>query len=94
MANIIKGTPGIITSYRRGKHRIHPTQILCKFDDFDTDKAASTLIGHEIEWLSETGRSIRGKVTRVHGKKGVVRVKLHNKGVPGQAIGTKVTIIK
>ena len=94
MANIIKGTSGIITSYRRGMHRMHPSQILCKFDDFDTYKTASKLIGHEIEWMSETGKSIRGKVTRVHGKKGVVRVQMKNKGVPGQAIGAKVIIIK
>lgn len=93
MTNIINAT-GIITSYRRSKYRIHPRQILCKFDGFDSHKTASALIGHEVEWRSETGRSIRGVITRTHGKNGVVRVQLNQKGVPGQAIGSDVHITK
>nr|MDO8110300.1 50S ribosomal protein L35ae [Candidatus Sigynarchaeota archaeon] len=92
-ATIIK-THGVITSFRRGRSRQHETQILCKFDGYDNAKTASKLIGHELEWVSPTGLPIRGKITRTHGIKGVVRVQLGEKGMPGQAIGHPVTIIK
>ncbi|MHA1370886.1 MAG: 50S ribosomal protein L35ae [Promethearchaeota archaeon] len=94
MNQLIKGTKGVITSYRRSRHRIHPRQILCKFDGYDSHKTAAKLIGHEVEWVSKTGKCIRGVITRLHGKNGVVRVLLKKKGVPGQALGQKVIIIK
>ncbi|MHA1794436.1 MAG: 50S ribosomal protein L35ae [Promethearchaeota archaeon] len=94
MSQLIKGSTGVITSYRRGKHRIHPKQILCKINGFDSKNDASRLIGHEIEWISETGKAIRGIITRTHGNNGVVRVKLKKKGIPGQAIGMPVKIVK
>nr|MDO8117814.1 50S ribosomal protein L35ae [Candidatus Sigynarchaeota archaeon] len=91
---MIINSPGIITSYRRGRHRIYPQQLLCKFQGFDSDKEASQLIGHEMEWISNNGASYRGTITRVHGRKGVVRVQLSTKGVPGDAIGQDIKIIK
>ena len=92
--SIIKHAKGIITSYRRGRHRVHPTQVLCKFSGFDDAASAAKLIGHEMEWISEHGTSIKGKITRTHGDNGVVRVQLLGKGLPGQAIGTGITIVK
>ncbi len=91
---MIINSVGIITSYRRGRHRIYPQQILCKFQGFDSDKDASQLIGHQIEWFSKTGISHRGTITRVHGRKGVVRVQLASKGLPGDAIGQDIKIVK
>ncbi|MHA1684730.1 MAG: 50S ribosomal protein L35ae [Promethearchaeota archaeon] len=93
MTKLVKNSTGYITSYRRSKTRIHPTQILVKIDGFDDKSAASKLIGHDVEWISETGTRIRGTITRFHGGNGVVRVHLHDKGVPGQAIGGKITIV-
>ena len=93
MATIINAK-GIITSYRRSRHKIHPTQILCKFNGFDSNTNASQLIGHELAWTSKTGKLIRGKITKTHGKNGVVRVKLIDQGIPGQAIGDQVKIVK
>jgi ribosomal protein L35AE/L33A len=94
MTELITNASGIITSYRRGQHRMWPSQILCKFDGFDTKEAAAKLIGHVMEWVSDSGTSIKGKITRTHGGHGVVRVQMLDKGVPGTALGTRCKIIK
>ncbi len=86
---------GVIMSFRRGRSRTHETQVLCKFSGFDDAKAASKLIGHEMEWVSNSGTPIRGKITKTHGVKGVVRVQLsRGNALPGQSLGTLVTSIK
>ena len=90
----IISTRGIIMSFRRGRARTHETQILCKFNEYDNANEASKLIGHEMEWVTPTGAAIRGKITRTHGVKGVVRIQLTGRGMPGQALGHLVTIIK
>lgn len=89
-SEIIKGKQGVITSYRRGRHTQYNNQILIKFD-YETDKDASKLIGKEVIWETKTGKYLTGKITRTHGRKGVVRARFR-KGVPGNAIGTTVRI--
>jgi ribosomal protein L35AE/L33A len=86
---------GVIMSFRRGRSRTHETQVLCKFTGFDDAKAASKLIGHEMQWMSPMGTAIRGTITKTHGVKGVVRIQLvRGGGLPGQSLGNLVTIIK
>ncbi|MEX2683885.1 MAG: 50S ribosomal protein L35ae [Candidatus Sigynarchaeota archaeon] len=85
---------GVITSFKRGRSRVHESIILCKIDGFDDRKAAAALIGHWIEWTSETGKTIRAKITRVHGVKGVVRARLPGPGIPGSAIGSPIIVVK
>ena len=86
---------GVIMAFRRGRSRTHETQVLCKFSGFDDAKAASKLIGHEMEWVSPMGTAIRGWITKTHGIKGVVRVQLaRGSGLPGQSLGNLVTIVK
>ena len=48
-------------------------------------------VGKEVVWKSPAGKEIKGKVSGVHGNKGVVRV-IFEKGLPGQAIATEVEI--
>ncbi|MBN2150533.1 MAG: 50S ribosomal protein L35ae [Candidatus Lokiarchaeota archaeon] len=85
---------GVITSFKRGRSRVHESTILCKIDGFDDRKAAAALIGHWVEWTSETGIKIRAKITRTHGIKGVVRAHLPGKGIPGSALGSPIVVVK
>ena len=87
---ILKGKKGIITSYRRGRHTQRNKQMLIKFE-YDSDKTASKLIGKQVIWETKTGKYIKGKITRTHGKKGVLRARFE-KGLPGDSIGTTVRI--
>jgi ribosomal protein L35AE/L33A len=93
MSTIIQ-SKGVITSFKRGRARVHESIILCKIDGFDNRKAAAALIGHWVEWTSETGIKIRAKITRVHGVNGCVRAHLQDKGIPGKAIGSPIIVVK
>jgi len=42
-------------------------------------------------WTSSANKQIKGKVSGAHGNKGVVRA-IFEKGLPGQAVTTKVEI--
>ncbi len=90
---VIKGMTGTIMNFRMGKHTQHPKHILIKFEEYDDDKKAAKLIGREVVWETSSGKQIRGKIVSTHGRKGVVRA-IFTKGLPGDAIGTQLKILK
>ncbi|MHA1229135.1 MAG: 50S ribosomal protein L35ae [Candidatus Helarchaeota archaeon] len=92
-ADILIGKKGVIMNYRRGRHTQYKYQMLVKFDGFNTASEAAKLIGKVVVWETKTGKYIKGKITRPHGKKGVVRVRFE-KGLPGESLGTTVVIKK
>ena len=57
----------------------------------DKKEDAIKLIGKTVSWKSPAGKEIKGKVTQFHGNKGALRV-IFEKGMPGQAVGSKVDI--
>ncbi len=83
---------GLIVSYRRGRHTVHQRQMLLKIDSVVSKEEASKLVGKEVIWASPSGKQIKGKVSFPHGSKGVVRV-IFERGLPGQAIGTKAEVM-
>ncbi len=89
---IIKGLEGLITGYRRGGNRQINKHMLLKFPKYDSDKEAAHLIGKTVVWLSPVGKRLKGKISRPHGRNGVVRARFEH-GLPGEAIGGKVTIV-
>lgn len=82
---------GVIVNFRGSHHTHYTNQMIIKIDDIDDKEKASTLSGKKVIWLTSSGKEITGKITKVHGNKGAVRVKF-DKGLPGQAIGSKVKI--
>jgi len=50
------------------------------------------MVGKTVTWTSPSGKKISGKISAVHGGKGVVRILFIDKGLPGQSIGQKVDI--
>ena len=50
------------------------------------------LVGKDILWKSPASKEIKGKISSIHGNTGSVRV-IFEKGMPGQAIGTKVKFL-
>jgi len=85
---------GTIANYRMGRHTVHPKQCILVFPDINSRKEANKLIGRTVVWYSSSGKEIKGKITRAHGNKGAVRAHFKKKGVPGQALGQKIKIIK
>jgi large subunit ribosomal protein L35Ae len=90
----IKNLKGVFNNYRQSKHVIHPKQAIISFDEINTRKQAYQLIGKTVAWKSNTGKLLKGKITRVHGKKGAVVANFKKAGLPGQAMGDQIHIVK
>lgn len=82
---------GMIVHYRRGARTQQKYQMLVKVSNVDSKDKAKELIGKNVSWKSVAGKEIKGKVTNIHGRNGVLRVQFE-KGLPGQSITTKVAI--
>tara|TARA_Y100000310_G_scaffold343903_1_gene453813 strand:+ start:1867 stop:2061 length:195 start_codon:yes stop_codon:yes gene_type:complete len=52
---------------------------------------AEKLVGKKVTWKSPAGKELKGEIKATHGGKGAVRA-IFETGMPGQCIGTKVTL--
>lgn len=84
---------GIVVQFRRGRRTFHPRHFLIYVESVTSREQAQKLAGKEVEWTSPAGRKIKGKVSGAHGNKGIIKA-IFEKGLPGQAITTKVEIIQ
>ena len=84
-------TQGKVIQFRRGKKRIHERHFLLEVEGSKSRKDAEKFVGKEVSWKSPAGKTIKGKVSSPHGGKGLVRA-IFEKGLPGQAITTKVEV--
>jgi large subunit ribosomal protein L35Ae len=82
---------GTIVNYRGSHKTQHPNQMIIKVNGIETKEKAKDLLKKTVVWLTPTKKEIKGTITKEHGNKGAVRVKFE-KGLPGQAIGTKVNV--
>jgi large subunit ribosomal protein L35Ae len=82
---------GRIIQFRRGRHTITEKHFLIETEGISSREEAEKLVGKEVIWTSPAGKIIKGKISGAHGNKGVVRA-IFEKGLPGQAITTKVEI--
>ena len=81
---------GKIIQFRRSRHRIHERHFLIDVSAKSREEAKK-FIGKEVEWKSEGGKIIKGKISACHGNKGLVRA-IFEKGLPGQALNKEVEI--
>ncbi len=80
-----------VIQFRRGRHTIKERHFLIEIEGIVTREEAGKFVGKEVEWKSPAGKIIKGKISSAHGNKGVVRA-IFEKGLPGQAVTTKVEI--
>jgi len=88
------GLIGTISNYRGGRHTVHQKHCILVFPNIKTRKDANKLIGRTVVWVSSTGKALKGVISRAHGNNGAVRAHFKKAGVPGQALGKKIRIIK
>lgn len=83
----------IVASFRRGRHTYKPRQFLLVIDGLTRDEAKE-LIGKKVVWESKgkKKKKIEGVIKRLHGNKATLLANFE-RGLPGQALGTKVKII-
>jgi large subunit ribosomal protein L35Ae len=82
---------GLILGYRRGSNTQYENQVLIRIDGVDSDSKASRFVGWKVLFVDSKGNTYRGKIVRVHGRKGVV-IAVFKPNLPGQAIGRDVYI--
>ena len=81
-----------IVNYRVGKRTQTVKQMVLQPKAGKTKADAEKLVGKKVEWTTESGKKLSGTVTKPHGRNGAVLAKFE-KGLPGQALGTKVEIL-
>ena len=79
-----------VMHFRQGRHHVNSHQMIIKVADNADD--ARKFLGKTVTWTSPSGKEISGKVSALHGRNGNVRAIFADKGLPGQAIGQKVTV--
>jgi len=84
-------TSGRVIQFRRGRKTIHERHFLIEVDKVSNKEEAQKFVGKSVVWTSPAGKEISGKIASTHGNKGVVRA-IFEKGLPGQAITTKVEV--
>ncbi|MBT4334433.1 50S ribosomal protein L35ae [archaeon] len=82
---------GIIVNYRGSHKTQYPNQMIITVEGIDSKEKAKELVKKKVTWLTPSDKEMTGIVLKEHGNSGAVRVKFY-KGLPGQAIGTKVKI--
>ena len=83
---------GIIVNFRGGRHTKYDNQMIIKVNKIGNKDDAKKIIGKKVTWESPAGKKISGMISNLHGNSGAVRA-LFEKGMPGQAISQKVTIV-
>lgn len=87
----IQKMQGIIVNYRVGPRSQKPKECIIKFSHANSFSEASKLVGRKVAWENGKNRIV-GQIIASHGKKGLVLVRFR-RGVPGQALGTIVTLV-
>ncbi len=84
-------TIGKVIQFRRGRRVIHEKHFLIEINGISSREESEKFVGEKVIWKSPAGKEIIGKVSGAHGNRGLVRA-IFEKGLPGQAITTSVTI--
>jgi large subunit ribosomal protein L35Ae len=84
-------TEGKVIQFRRGRKTITERHFLIEIEGVSDKEKAQKFVDKSVVWKSPAGKEIHGKIAATHGNKGVVRA-IFEKGLPGQAITTKVEI--
>jgi large subunit ribosomal protein L35Ae len=77
----------VISDYR-GYPQTRNNQMIVAVEEGDP----KSLIGKKVLWTSKTGKKFVGSITHTHGKHSL-RVRF-NEGLPGQALGTEIQLVK
>ena len=84
-----------IAAFRGSRRRKRGNQMIVLVDNISSKEEAQKYIGKKIVWRSpgKKKKEIKGIIAATHGRKGALRARFE-KGLPGQAIGTKAEILE
>lgn len=81
-----------IISYRRSRHVTHENQAIIAVEGVFSKQEAQKLVGKRVFWLTPCKKKIWGVIAATHGNNGALRARF-SRGLPGQAVGTKLEIM-
>ena len=82
---------GTIVHFRGSRKVKRGNQMIVLVESVDNKEKASKLVGKKVVWKTSAGKQMLGQITNIHGNSGALRVRFDT-GMPGQSIGTKVSI--
>ncbi len=81
-----------ILNFRVGRHTQTNDEMIVKVSGVNDKATAEKLVSKSVEWVTPSGKTIKGKIVKAHGNKGALRVKFE-KSMPGQSITTKLKVL-
>ena len=81
----------VIVHFRGSRRVKRSNQMVVLVNGVDSREKAGKLVGRKVVWKSSAGKQLVGKITNIHGNSGALRARFDT-GMPGQSIGTKVSI--
>jgi ribosomal protein L35AE/L33A len=80
-----------IVNFRLGRHTKSEKQMVVRIKTIKNREQANKLKDKKVTWKTSSGKIIKGIVKAPHGNSGAFKVAFE-RGMPGQAVGTKVEI--
>jgi len=82
----------IVSAFKGSKRSQRTTaHVILIIRDIDSREQAEKLVGKQVTWKTPSGKIISGEIRSAHGNSGALRA-IFEKGLPGQALGTKADI--
>ena len=82
---------GVIVNFRGSRRVKKGNHMIVEVNGVDNKEKASQFVGKKVVWKTSSGKMLQGKVASFHGNSGALRV-IFEHGLPGQSLGTKVSI--
>ncbi|MFH1285886.1 MAG: 50S ribosomal protein L35ae [Candidatus Micrarchaeota archaeon] len=82
-----------IINYRRGTRTEYTNQFVVEVEGVKDKEEAKNFVGKKIVWKTSSGKEMVGKLTHPHGNSGAMLARFE-KGLPGQAVGTKASVVE
>ena len=83
----------VIVNFRMARHHTKGNHMIVQIEGVNSKEDAEKLLGKKVVWMTpgSKGKKIEGAIKAAHGSNGAVRV-VFDQGMPGQAIGSEVSI--
>lgn len=80
-----------VCNYKQSRRRQAIKHMVLKIEGIKDREKAAAFIGKKVTWTTPSGKKMHGEIKSPHGNSGALRA-IFEHALPGQALGTKVTV--
>ncbi len=80
-----------IKNFQGGRKTQKTAHIIIEVEGIDSAGKAGAFLGKPVHWRTSSGKTLSGKITGLHGRKGALKAKM-SVPLPGQALGSRISI--